>query len=41
VTVLSVDPLATPPHLYERILDGEVLLTIVGGRIAFERGAAR
>ena len=41
VTVLSVDPLATPADSYEQILGGEVLLTIVGGRIAFERGAAR
>jgi predicted amidohydrolase YtcJ len=37
ITVLSVDPLATPPESYEEILSGAVLLTIVGGEIAYER----
>jgi predicted amidohydrolase YtcJ len=41
VTVLSVDPLATPTDSYERLLAGEVLLTIVGGRVAYERESPR
>jgi predicted amidohydrolase YtcJ len=37
ITVLSVDPLATPPDSYERILRGSIVLTIVGGEIVYER----
>jgi predicted amidohydrolase YtcJ len=41
ITVLSVDPLATPPDSYESILRGSVMLTIVGGEIVYERSAGR
>jgi hypothetical protein len=35
ITVIDVDPLALPLDRYHEILDGNVLLTMVGGQIAY------
>ncbi len=37
LTILSVDPLATPRERYADLAGGEVLYTIVEGEVAFER----
>ena len=37
ITVVDTDPLQVGGEAPERLLDGEVLMTIVGGRIVFER----
>jgi hypothetical protein len=34
ITVIDIDPLALPLDRYQEILDGTVLLTVVGGQIA-------
>lgn len=38
VTVLRPDPLRLPDGRYGEILDGEILLTLVGGEVAYEGG---
>lgn len=36
VTVMDVDPLNVPVEEYARVLDGRILLTVVGGEVAFD-----
>ena len=41
VTVMDVDPLAAGSDAPERLLNGSIRMTIVGGRVVFESGVVR